>query len=341
MRIPTLPPINSAFLRAFLTDAALIRRGKTESLRPLILTYFVTFRCNLRCTYCDYAEEDYARRVRDLDTGGAREVLRICRECIPAVAFSGGEPLVRSDIVELVRYARTLGFRPISLFTNSLLLKERQEVLDDIDYLQISLDTMDPELQDRLCGCPGAGRRIVGNIQRYASLQKEKRFRLNINCVLSSQNLTSVPDLLRFAAETGVRFTVSPQLTPDGQAAPSLKEPTVLHQYREAVETILSFKRSTDVVLDIVPFLQHLGDLRPGPCYPLLTPRVYPDGTMRFPCSIVCRTAPSVPELGSWKEVAKEIKRVSAQCATPCLLPCYLETSLLAENPQALLQEIV
>ncbi|MBF8294235.1 MAG: Radical domain protein [Bacteroidetes bacterium] len=340
INLPTLPPINSAFLRAFITDAVRVRCGRTRDLRPLILTYFVTFRCDMRCTYCDYTDHGYAHRFKELESEGAREVLRICREGVPAVAFSGGEPLLRSDIVELVRYARTLGYRPISMFTNSLMLEEKQEVLEDIDYLQISLDTIDEELQDRLSGCRGAGRRIVNNIMRYAPLQKAKRFRLNINCVLSPANLDSVPELLRFAEETGVRFTFSPQLEADGQAATVLHDPDTRHRYQRAVAAILSHKRSTDVVLDILPFIRHVGNFQSGSCYPMLTPRVYPDGTLRFPCSIVCRSAPSVPELGSWRQVAMVLRKTPATCASPCLLPCYLEMSLLAEHPFALLQEL-
>jgi MoaA/NifB/PqqE/SkfB family radical SAM enzyme len=158
-------PVSFSFLKAFIADAFGCAWGLRQPRRPLILTYFVSFRCNLQCSYCDYSSGHFARRFPELDTAGAREVLRICREGNPAVAFSGGEPLVRSDIVDLLHYARELRYKPISLFTNSLLLPEQEELLEYVDYLQISLDSLDSEIQDRLCGRSGAGRRIIANIR--------------------------------------------------------------------------------------------------------------------------------------------------------------------------------
>jgi hypothetical protein len=149
-----------------------------------------------------------------------------------------------------------------------------------------------------------------------------------------------VRDLLRFALDTNVRFTLSPRLDEKGQPSGFFHDPAVFEQYQECIDSVLSYKRSTDGVLDIVPFLQHLRELEAGPCYPLLTPRVYPDGSLRFPCSIVCRSALSVPGMGSWKNIMRALEPVSGSCPAPCLLPCYLETSLLVDNPRELLQEL-
>jgi MoaA/NifB/PqqE/SkfB family radical SAM enzyme len=335
----SLPPVGFSFLKAFIADVLGSAWGGHQPGRPLILTYFVTFRCNLECTYCEYANNNFAHQFPELDTRDAREVLRICREGNPAVAFTGGEPLVRDDIVQLVHYARELRYRPISIFTNSLLLPDREELLNDVDYLQISLDTPDADLQDRLCGLPGIGDRIIRNIQHYASLQREKNFRLNINCVLSPETFGCVSELLRFAAETKVRLSILPQLDDQGQPPAFFRDPEVLRQYQEAIDTILSRKPSKDVVFDTVPFLQHLRELKSERCYPLLTPRVFPDGTLRYPCSIVCRSAFSILAMGSWKRAKRALESVSTECPSPCLSPCYLQTSLLAQHPLVLLQE--
>lgn len=335
-----VPLLSARFLRAFASDVARIRLGRTQGLHPLILTYFVTFRCNLRCTYCDYAVDGFASRFKDAETSEAKRILTICREGVPAVAFSGGEPLMRPDIGEIIHHARVLGYRPISLFTNSLLLPDHEDVLNDVDYLQISVDSLDADRQDSLCGHSGIGLRLIENIQRYARLQSTKHFSLNLNCVITSKNVDDVGELLRFAAAEGARFTFSPQLSPDGQADESLRDPALNERYRAAVDVILRYKRSTTAVLDIVPFIEHMRELRPGPCYPWLTPRVYPDGTMRFPCSITCRSTPNVLVLGSWARVRDHLSDIGTDCPAPCLLPCYLESALLAAHPMSLLQEL-
>ena len=335
-----VPPLSARFLCTFASNVARIRFGRTRSLHPLILTYFVTFRCNLRCTYCDYARDGFASRFKDAETSEAKRILTICYQGIPAVAFSGGEPLMRPDIGEIIHHARVLGYRPISLFTNALLLSDHEDVLNDVDYLQISLDSLDTDRQDSLCGLPGVGRRLIENIQRYARLQSARNFSLNLNCVITSKNVDDVGELLRFAAAEGVRFTFSPQLSPSGQADESLRAPGLNERYHAAVGEILRYKRSTPAVLDIVPFIEHMRELQSGPCYPWLTPRVYPDGTMRFPCSITCRSTPNVLALGSWERVKDHLSDIRTDCPAPCLLPCYLESALLATHPISLLQEI-
>ena len=114
-------------------------------MKPLILAYFITFRCNLNCTYCTYIQDRFDYRFMEVNTKDAKNILRICRLGVPAVAFTGGEPLIRKDIVEIVHYAKQLRYRPITLFTNGLLLPEKDEVLNDIDFLQISLDAIRDE----------------------------------------------------------------------------------------------------------------------------------------------------------------------------------------------------
>lgn len=315
------------------------KSGFLQPRQPLFLTYFVTFRCNLACTYCWYVGNDFALQYPELDTAGAREVLRICREGNPALAFTGGEPLMRTDIVELVRYARELRYKPISLFTNSLLLPENEKLLDDIDYLQISLDTTDCDLQDRLCGRPGSGAQIVENVRRYASLQRQKHFRLNINCVLSPDTFGGVHELLRFAAETGTRLSVLPQLGEQERPQSFFRDPDILSTYHRTMDAIISSKPSTNVVFDTIPFLRHNRELTSERCYPQLMPRVYPDGCLLYPCSITCRAALSVTEMGSWRKLCSVLESVPTDCPAPCLNPCYLQTSLLIQHPHVLLQE--
>ena len=121
LKLPFRIPFGPQLARNFVEDAARVRlRNNPPRLRPLIMAYFVTFRCNLQCSYCDYTRNKFSSLHPELGTKEAKEVLRICREGVPSIGFTGGEPLMRDDIVELVRTARDLGYRPISLFTNSL-----------------------------------------------------------------------------------------------------------------------------------------------------------------------------------------------------------------------------
>ncbi|MGW0522170.1 GTP 3',8-cyclase MoaA [Crossiella sp. NPDC003009] len=108
----------------------------------------VTDRCNLRCTYCMPAEGlDWLAKPELLDTGELVRLIEIavCELGITELRFTGGEPLLRKDLEEVLRAAAALRPRPlISLTTNGLGLVRRAEGLAaaGVDRVNVSLDTV-------------------------------------------------------------------------------------------------------------------------------------------------------------------------------------------------------
>ena len=110
----------------------------------------VTDRCNLRCVYCmPEAGVDFARHDALLRTNEILRVIRVASELgVSKVRYTGGEPLVRNDILELVEGAvRTEGIRTVHLTTNGMLLPALAEPLRRVGLhgVNVSLDTLDPE----------------------------------------------------------------------------------------------------------------------------------------------------------------------------------------------------
>lgn len=112
--------------------------------------FAVTQACNLRCTYC--MREDHAEHLqthRQLDTEGIGSVIGALGELgIRKIRFTGGEPLIRGDIDELVRRAKSApGIDTVKLTTNGVLLEKNLGGLIDagLDGINLSLDTLDPE----------------------------------------------------------------------------------------------------------------------------------------------------------------------------------------------------
>ena len=124
----------------------------------------LTDRCNLRCTYCMPPEGlDWLPREEVLTSGEIARLLRIGVELlgIREVRFTGGEPLLRRDLVSIVSSAASLTPRPeISLTTNGIGLTRRARDLQEagLDRINVSLDTLRPEVfrklahRDRLPG---------------------------------------------------------------------------------------------------------------------------------------------------------------------------------------------
>lgn len=332
-------PFGFPLARRFVADALRVGLSPRLRLAPLVFADFVTFRCDLGCSYCGYARQGYARRFRELDTGDALRVLEIGRRAAPSLAVSGGEPLLRDDIVVLLRRARDLGFRPITLFSNGLGLPRREDVLDCVDFLQVSLDTLDESVQDRLCGRAGAAREVRQVVRRYAPEQGRRGFRLHVNSVLGPDTLEGVPDLLEFAAGIGVRLTVCPELDAHGQPVPALREPSLHARFVAMVDLLRGDRARRGVVLDSEEVLLRMRGMRAASCHPDLVARVYPDGSCPLPCPPRAEVWPNLLAEGSWRAVRAHARGCGAACPTPCLVPGPLTASMLVDHPLTLLRE--
>jgi MoaA/NifB/PqqE/SkfB family radical SAM enzyme len=326
-------------LRRF-TNNCIRTRVFKKPVQPLILSYFVTFRCNLRCSYCDYTDSMYREKYPEVDTDHAIRLLEICRAGSPSLAISGGEPLLREDIVEIVKSARHLNYKPITLFTNSLLLPEREELLDYVDFLQISLDTTDDVTgRETIIDHRSVTRIVKKNIRKYAKMQQKKKFKININCVVCENHINDALGVLDFARATNVRFTLAPRLInekPDAALVGNKK-------YEDLIQGIIAIKQEDSTVMDTCSYLSHIRFFLPFKCYPWLTPRIYPNGELLYPCPVLNYSTYNVLETGSWNKLEDTIMSVHAahvDCNKQCFLPCYLEVSTLLSDVFTSLKEL-
>lgn len=112
---------------------------------PVLCNYYVTYRCNAKCGFCDIWErpspyinmEDAAQNFRDLKKLGVK-----------VIDFTGGEPLLHQQIDELLSFAKSMGFIT-TLTTNGLLYPKKAEALKGlVDMLHFSLDASNKEKHD-------------------------------------------------------------------------------------------------------------------------------------------------------------------------------------------------
>ena len=170
------------------------------SRRPTTLLAELTHRCPLHCPYCSNPLE-LARSTAELSTEDWKRVFTEARALgVLQLGLSGGEPLVRRDLEELVDHARDVGLYQ-TLVTSALgLTRERAVRLKEagLDHLQISFQDAERESAERI-----AGTRSWDAKHRAAAWAKELDFAFTVNVVLHRANLDRLGVIIDMAAALG------------------------------------------------------------------------------------------------------------------------------------------
>ncbi|MHA6485205.1 pyrroloquinoline quinone biosynthesis protein PqqE [Paenibacillus sp. strain BS8-2] len=169
---------------------------------PYALTAELTHRCPLHCPYCSNPME-LQKRENELTTDKWLSVLEQASELgVVQVHFTGGEPLLRSDLVQLVRYARELGLY-VNLITSSVGLTDgrvRQLAEAGVDSIQLSLQAASADISDHIAGFKAHElKRQAANWIRANGLA------LNMNVVLHKGNLHQFEQIIELCAEWGAQ----------------------------------------------------------------------------------------------------------------------------------------
>jgi PqqA peptide cyclase len=168
--------------------------------RPFSLLAEVTYRCPLHCPYCSNPLQ-LASRDGELSTDDWKRVLDEASELgVLHVGFSGGEPLQRSDLTELVAAARKAGLYS-NLITSSLgLNRRRAEELKQagLDSVQISFQSDEKPLADLIAGTSAHEKKLEA-----ARLVRKLDFPLTINAVLHRGNIHRLEQIISLAENLG------------------------------------------------------------------------------------------------------------------------------------------
>ena len=164
-----------------------------QSKPPLWLLAELTYRCPLQCPYCSNPVE-IAKYKDELSTEDWIRVMRQARKMGAAqLGFSGGEPLARRDLEELIAEARSLGYYT-NLITSGVGMDEKRVKTfkeAGLDHIQISFQASDEELNNYL-----GGTRSFQHKQEMARVVKEHEYPMVLNIVLHRKNVDQIQDIL-------------------------------------------------------------------------------------------------------------------------------------------------
>ncbi|WP_367109194.1 pyrroloquinoline quinone biosynthesis protein PqqE [uncultured Psychrobacter sp.] len=166
---------------------------------PLWLLAELTYRCPLQCPYCSNPV-DYAQYKQELTTQEWFDVFDQARQMgAVQLGFSGGEPLVRQDLEDLVAYAHNQGFYT-NLITSGMGLNEaRIAKLKEagLDHIQISFQASDPTVNNALAG----SKRAFEQKYEMSRLVKQYDYPMVLNFVIHRQNIDQIEQIIELCLE--------------------------------------------------------------------------------------------------------------------------------------------
>jgi len=277
---------------------SLLRRGVENYFlkRPFCVSFEVTYSCNAHCKHCHLGgpvDEERANPQRFGD---------LCKEIKPVVAqISGGEPLLRKDLEDIIRAIRIENNAPYIVVTTNgtLLTKEKYQSLREagVDEFSLSLDFPD-ERHDDFRGVPGLFKKIESLLK---GIEDVKDKGITLSGVVQSKNYKDLIRMAEFARKWNVKmnFSTYTWLRTNDKSYMIPKEE--LPDLKDILNQLLKFKKkygtvftSEYVLKNMIEFFEKESIPRCGAGKRFFV--VNPDGTLS-PCGLIIRKYHSQKEI--------------------------------------------
>ena len=213
---------------------------KTAAQRRPIVVWNITRQCNLKCVHC-YNDSGADRTCNDISNHDARAVLDDLADFgVPSVLFSGGEPMMRKDLFDLISYAGDKGLRTVISTNGTLIDEEAAKQIKDrgVSYVGISLDGIG-EVNDRFRGVKGAFERALTGIRNC----QNAGVRIGLRLTLTRRNVQDIEQLFDFLQKENIERACFYHLVPSGRGRGMFDDDLTHSQSRDAIETIMAKTR--------------------------------------------------------------------------------------------------
>ncbi|MEJ2126865.1 MAG: radical SAM protein [Candidatus Bathyarchaeota archaeon] len=201
--------------------------------KPLFASYNVTGRCNMKCTFCEW----WKHKIPELSTQKALKAIdAVCSLGVPFFDLSGGEPLLREDLMVLAQRVASHGCL-VSMNTNGTMLTERiiDDVSDIFDTVVVSLDGP-KHIHDKIRGVSGTYDKAIKAIE----LLKAHGVKTGVNSVATPWNIDVLPE---FIEELRSKIDMA-QVQPMHPYPPTPENAPTKQQVSRLVTFLLELKRS-------------------------------------------------------------------------------------------------
>lgn len=310
---------------------------------PLLGIIVPTYRCNLRCKMCNFWKKDFKREFN------TKEVFKIIDSFAEmgtkAISFSGGEPLLREDIFDMIKYGKERGM-VVHLATNGTLVNE--EVAKklhnlEIDAISISLDGATPRIHDAIRGVKGSFEKTLAGLKNLSDTFQDTEISIDITSLFSEYNFHEIPKIVKLADEIGIR---SVGLTPLQNLG--IKKSHLNHRKAEkiakVINEIISIKKKEGIIDNSIGYLEQIkkyfsGGASTSPCSAGITTCIADCYGDIFPCYGYFEMGKKIVNVknadlkGLWFSKEYNDMRKSLFKCKKCIWNCHSEFNLAFRRP--------
>ncbi|OBQ56248.1 12,18-didecarboxysiroheme deacetylase [Halodesulfovibrio spirochaetisodalis] len=202
-----------------------------------VVVWNMTQRCNLKCVHC-YAHAIDPDKHKDLiGTEKGKEIIDdLAQYGAPVMLFSGGEPLVRQDLVELAKHATDKGMRAVISTNGTLITKQKARELKEVglSYVGISLDGME-EVHNKFRGVPNSFKKALEGIENC----KAEGLKVGLRLTINKQNAPEIPKVFQLLKDMEIPRICLYHLVYSGRGSEIIKEDLDHQTTRDVVDLIM------------------------------------------------------------------------------------------------------
>ncbi|MCL2142105.1 MAG: 12,18-didecarboxysiroheme deacetylase [Methanimicrococcus sp.] len=203
-----------------------------------VVVWNMTKRCNLGCIHC-YAQATRPNVVdkTELTTDEGKALIDdLASFGSPVILFSGGEPLLRDDLVELAQYAKDKGMRAVISTNGTLITKEKARQLKDVglSYVGISLDGMH-EVNDKFRCSKGAFDQAMQGLKNC----QEQGIKVGLRFTINKRNAGEIPAIFEFLEHEKIPRICFYHLVYSGRGSRMVDEDLTHEETRDVVDLII------------------------------------------------------------------------------------------------------
>jgi len=207
-----------------------------------VVVWNMTKRCNLRCVHCYAFAENETYRGDELSTDEGRALIDdLASFGSPVILFSGGEPLLREDLPDLIDYAVEKGLRAVISTNGTLITPEKARIFArcNLSYIGVSLDGLS-EVNDTFRGVRGAFAKAIEGIRNA----REAGIKVGLRFTINKRNVDEIPKIFDLLEQENIPRICFYHLVYAGRGSKLAAEDLTHEESRRAVELIMDRTRA-------------------------------------------------------------------------------------------------